>query len=211
MLDVVGRLLLMFSGDSAMSSVAPFQSHDLLLAMCDNATQGIILQNQLDEMNMYCIELAQLIAIAKNDNCTTLCVNFIRGLVSKIQEVHNKNQPPRPLAEIPGSYNPSSGNAYYFTECQNMKLVQETNRTMDYLMTGLKLMTHATSCSPKYQRVALDTCSYGSAQFMAIAMDSILFQDVKAEKILLHHCINIAMKGQTTFTMISLANFLSTF
>ena len=45
MLDVIGRLLLMFSGDSAMSSVAPFQSHELLLAMCDNATQGIILQN----------------------------------------------------------------------------------------------------------------------------------------------------------------------
>ena len=91
MLDVIGRLLLMFSGDSAMSSVAPFQSHDLLLSMCDNATQGIILQNQVDEMNMYCIELAQLIVVAKNDNCTTLCVNFIRGLVSKIQEVHKKN------------------------------------------------------------------------------------------------------------------------
>ena len=59
---------------------------------------------------------------------------------------------------------------------------------MDYLMTSLKLITHATSCSPKYQKVALDTCSYGYAQFMGIAMDSILFQEVKAEKILLHHC-----------------------
>ena len=84
MLDVIGWLLLMFSGDSAMSSVAPFQSHDLLLAMCDNATQGIILQNQVDEMNTYCIQLTQLIVIAKNNNCTTLCVNFIRGIVSKI-------------------------------------------------------------------------------------------------------------------------------
>ena len=65
MLDVIGQLLLMFSGDSAMSSVALFQSHDLLLSMCDNSTRGIILQNQVDEMNMYCIELAQLIAVAK--------------------------------------------------------------------------------------------------------------------------------------------------
>ena len=91
MLDVLGQLLLMFSGDSAMSSVAPFQSHDLLLSMCDNATQGIILQNQVDEMNTYIIELAQLIVVVKNDNCTTLRVNFIRGLVCKIQEVHQKN------------------------------------------------------------------------------------------------------------------------
>ena len=44
MLHVIGWLLLMFSGDSAMSSVAPFQSHDLLLSMCENASQGIVLQ-----------------------------------------------------------------------------------------------------------------------------------------------------------------------
>ena len=102
-----------------MSSVAPFQSYDLLLSMCDNATQGIILQNQVEEMSTYCIELAQLIVIGKKNNCTTLCVNFIRGLVCKIQEVHQNNRPPSPIYEIPGSYNPSSGTAYYFTESGN--------------------------------------------------------------------------------------------
>ena len=33
-LQMIAWLLLMFSGDSAMSSVAPFQSYDLLLSMC---------------------------------------------------------------------------------------------------------------------------------------------------------------------------------
>ena len=78
-------------------------------------------------------------------------------------------------------------------------------------MTALKLMTHATSCSPKYQNLALDTCFYGSVQFMGIHMVSILFQDVKAEKIHFHHFTSIAMKGQTTYTTILLANFLNTF
>ena len=72
-LHVIGRLLLLFSEDSAMSSVALFQSHDMLLSMCDNASQGIILQNQVKELNTYCIELAQLLVIGKNRNCTTLC------------------------------------------------------------------------------------------------------------------------------------------
>ena len=84
--------------------------------MCNNASQGIILQNQVEELNTYCIELAQLLVIGKNRNYTTLCVNFIRSLVGKIQEVHQNNRPPPPIAEIPGSYNPLSGTAYYFTE-----------------------------------------------------------------------------------------------
>ena len=99
-LHVIAQLLLMFSGDSAMSSVAPFQSHDLLLSMCDNATQSIILQNQVEEMNTYCIELTQLIVIGKENNCKTPCVNFVRGLVCKIQEVHQNNRPPPPIYEI---------------------------------------------------------------------------------------------------------------
>ena len=64
-LHIIARLLLMFSGDSARSSVTPFQSHDLLLSMCYNASQGIILQNQVEEMNMYCIELVQLIFLGE--------------------------------------------------------------------------------------------------------------------------------------------------
>ena len=119
MLHVIGRLLLMLSGDSAMSSFAPFQSHDLLLSMCENASQGIVLQNQVEEMKTDCIELTQLLVIGNSRNCTTLCVNFIRGLVGKIKEVHQNNRAPPPIAEIPGSYNPSTGTAYYFTESGN--------------------------------------------------------------------------------------------
>ena len=70
-------------------------------------------------MNTYCIELAQLIVIGKKNNCTQLCVKFIRSLVGKIQEVHENNRPPPRIAEIPGSYNPSSGTAYYLTESGN--------------------------------------------------------------------------------------------
>ena len=70
-------------------------------------------------MKMYCIELAQLIVLGPKHNCTVLCVNFIRSLVGKIQEVHENNRPSPPVTEILGSYNPSSGTVYYFTESGN--------------------------------------------------------------------------------------------
>ena len=40
-LRVIARILLMLSGDAAMSSVAPFKSHELLLLMCDHASVGL--------------------------------------------------------------------------------------------------------------------------------------------------------------------------
>ena len=217
-LHVIAWLLLMFSGDSAMSSDAPFQSHDLLLSMCDNAIQGIVLQNQVEEINMYCIELAQLIVLGKKNNCTTLCVNFITSLVHKIQEVYQKNRPHHQLLKFQDhtihlveQCTTSRRVETNYAECQNMKFVQDTRKTMHYLVTTLKWMTHATRGSPKCQNLDLDTCSYGSAQSMGTAMDFILFQGVKGEKILLHHCTSIAMKCQATYTTIFLANCLSTF
>ena len=169
-------------------------------------------------MNTYCIELAQLIVIGKKNNCTQLCAKFIRSLVGKIQEVHENNRPPPPIAEYQdhtthrvAQLTTSQRVETNYTECQNMKSMEETKIRIHYLMTTLKLMTHATNCSPQCQKLDLDTCFYGSAQFMGIAMDSILFQGVKAEKIHLHHCTSIAMKCQTTYTTILLANFLSTF
>ena len=118
-LRVIGRILLMLSGDAAMSSVAPFNSHDLLLLMCDHASVGLIVQKEVEEMKHYCIELAELLVLGQKHNCTALGVNFIRYLVHQIKEVHTRNRPTPEVNEIPGSYNPSSGTAYYFTESGN--------------------------------------------------------------------------------------------
>ena len=109
----------MLSGDAAMSSVAPFKLHDLLLLMCDHASAGLIVQKEVEEMKHYCIELAELLVLGQKHNCTALGVNFIRYLVHQIKEVHTRNHPTPEVNEIPGLYNPSSGTAYYFTESGN--------------------------------------------------------------------------------------------
>ena len=109
----------MLSGDAAMSSVAPFKLHDLLLLMCDHASAGLIVQKEVEEMKHYCIELAELLVLGQKHNCTALGVNFIRYLVHQIKEVHTRNCPTPEVNKIPGSYNPSSGTAYYFTESGN--------------------------------------------------------------------------------------------
>ena len=109
----------MLSGDAAMSSVAPFKSHDLLLLMCDNASAGLIAQTDVEEMKHDCMELAELLVLGQKHNCTALGVNFIRDLVQQIKEIHTRNWPTPEVNEIPGSYNPSSGTAYYFTDSGN--------------------------------------------------------------------------------------------
>ena len=109
----------MLSGDAAMSLVAPFKSHDLLLLMCDHAIMGLIVQKEVEEMKHYCIELAELLVLGQKHNCTALGVNFIGDLVQQIKEVHTRNWPTPEVNEIPGSYNSSTGTVYYFTESGN--------------------------------------------------------------------------------------------
>ena len=46
-------------------------------------------------------------------------MNFIRDLGQQIKEVHTRNHLTPEVNEIPGSYNPSGGTAYYFTESGN--------------------------------------------------------------------------------------------
>ena len=118
-LQVTGRILLMLSGDAAMSSVAPFKLHDLLLLMCDHASAGLIVQKEVEEMKYYCIELAELLVLGQKHNCTSLGVNVIRDLVQQIKEVHTETAHTPEVNEISGSYNPSGGTAYYFTESGN--------------------------------------------------------------------------------------------
>ena len=177
LLHVLARLYYMLSGDAAMSSVVPFDSHKLLERCCNAAFQGQPTAKDFHELKTYCVELAQLIIFGYTHRCQQFVKDFCQCLVADINAVHDKNRPCPPINPVPNSYNPSSGrhitSHHLVCNCanyQNMKCVHKTRRRMKILMIFQKWIKHVGKCFLRCQEVALDTCSYGSAQYMGIAM-----------------------------------------
>ena len=112
-INVLARLFLMFYGDAAMSSVAPFPCHDLLNVCCDDALNNTLNDGDVQNLKKYSIELAQL--LCQKHNCTHFGGDFCRCLMRKIKYVHKHNRPAPEVKVIPNTYDPSSGCAYYFT------------------------------------------------------------------------------------------------
>ena len=67
----------------ALSSVLPFDWHDLLLSICSDVMTGIFNQKKLAEMKTYSIEFSQLITLSEHHNCTALVVNLPDSLLRK--------------------------------------------------------------------------------------------------------------------------------
>ena len=215
-LQCIMHILYMLSGDAALSSVVPFNSHDLLLSICNNAVTGIFNQKKLAEMKTYSIGFSQLITLSEHHNCTALVVNFARCLVEKVNEVHINNRPEPIIRQIPyhtthqqelciTSHNLMNNSGRY----PNMKYVKGTSNTIPHMLTGLWWMVHATSCSQKYQQGGMDTCSYGCTPFMAIVMVSTLLLVGRGAKIHFLPCSNTVKKCLSISTMILHANYLS--
>ena len=107
------RLLYLMSGDSAISNVFPFQFHEHLLGVCDSLEKGHYADFALQEMKKYGVEIAEVLCTATDENLA-LSLAFIRGLVSQVKDLHSCDRPTQGISQIPGSYNPAGGSAYYF-------------------------------------------------------------------------------------------------
>lgn len=113
------KLLNLLSGDSNMSSVLPFESHAEFLSAATALEMGPLdegeAQKLLDPFNYVCKELGLLFFMANKHDEITLVTSFVRRLIEQIHSVHEKDRPTPPARRIPGTYNPPSGTAYYFT------------------------------------------------------------------------------------------------
>ena len=115
-LQSIPQILYMLSRDAALSTVVPFNGHDLLFSIWSDAMTGIFNHKELAEMKTYWIEFSQLITLSQHHNYTAVIVNFARCLVEKVNEVHMNNRPKPTIRQIPNSYDPSTGTVYYFTQ-----------------------------------------------------------------------------------------------
>ena len=114
MLKWMGRLLHMLSGDAALSSVLPFAGYNHFVT----ASTGNYDENQLTQLKEYNYEIAQLLLLSEGDNSMTVVTDFLEYeyMLEKLDAIHSVNRkPPPPAQEIPGTHNPPSGVAYYFS------------------------------------------------------------------------------------------------
>ena len=54
--------------------------------------------------------------MSSTHNTLEMSTNFIEYIIEKIELVHSVNNPVQQAEEIPNSYYPPGGTAYYFTE-----------------------------------------------------------------------------------------------
>ena len=116
----MAKVIIMLSGDSPMLSVLPFRSHDCLRRIINSIVTTNTLGPHFDEMKKYSREITSLLTAAMEQNSVPIVVSFLIHLVNRIEHLHNsKNRPTPPVDEIPNSYDPRKGVAYYFTESDN--------------------------------------------------------------------------------------------
>ena len=120
----IAKLMHLLSSDAAILSVVPFQSHDVIREICNLITSGDPVPSTLMyQMKKFSKELADLFLLAGEYDIHTMICEFVLYLVQRVVSTHAQDAAPAPPAPIPGSYNPESGVAYYFTRsgCQLRK------------------------------------------------------------------------------------------
>ena len=141
MLHVLARLYYILSGDAAMSTVAPFNCHDLLQVCYDCSLVGQPSEKDLQELKTYCVELVQLIIFGMTHKCQQFVKDFCKCLVDEVKRVHENNGPspavnpvlivttPQVLQHIISHHLVCS-----YMNYQDMKSVQMTKKKIPTLM-----------------------------------------------------------------------------
>ena len=207
------KFLIMLAGDSPMSSVLPFRSHQVIRDIIQSMVTTRTLCPKVVELKKYSCELRHLFQAAIQTNIIGVIVSFVLQLINRIEYLHNtKNRPTPDIEEIPNSYNPSKGIAYYFTPSGNqirkMPGYEEVGGKKNY-DDPQKLMVHARKIIQVYHMEDLGTYFYGSVQYMVIVMVSISSLEGKEERIPFLHCSSTSLKHQKNCSMTMPVNYMN--
>ena len=116
-LYAMGQFLYLLSGVPAFSTALPFRSHNIVRrAIQEMKTHGYMQETTRLELNKYSTECEKLLHMSSTHNTLEMSTNFIEYIIEKIELVHSVNNPVQQAEEIPNSYYPPGGTAYYFTE-----------------------------------------------------------------------------------------------
>ena len=108
---------LLLKQDAALSQFFPFRYHDHLnecLAAVEASSDGA--STLIKGVELYDCAMADLLFASTESDNPEVVVIFLRELLQSVLKIHELDRPAAPANPIPGTYNPPSGVAYYFTE-----------------------------------------------------------------------------------------------
>ena len=157
----MANLLLLLTGDAAISTVVPFTYHYHILQTCSAIRNEIGIEKKLQDMKEYGVELSNLLECSIRHGFTNKSIAFVEYLIDQAIIVHIRDINTEVPSENVKPYNPESGTAYYFTPTghqirkQPMYRIDQEKRNYDNLPTVDDV------CAKKFPNV-----SYGGFGYM---------------------------------------------
>ena len=118
-LKVQAELLHQLSSEYQIELVLLFRAFDLVLGICDKLEQNEECTNEVVQMRKYNTQISDLILLSIKNSCTEVISPFFWYLIEKINGIRYGDPHLTPVQEIPGSYDPRNGAAYYFSPSGN--------------------------------------------------------------------------------------------
>ena len=111
-------------------------------------SQGICIDEHLQTISEFCPWFSKLldIAIACGEEAE-ICLMLL-GIIQSVVDIHSADRETIPVEEVPNSYDPSSGVAYYFTSSGN-----QVRKLPNYNVVNEKPAKDKEMCSKKYPKV----------------------------------------------------------
>ena len=114
------KVLLMMSGDPPLLSVFPFRSHQCIRDVIQSMITRGEIGEKMFELKKYNRDLVNLFLSAIENNQVPVIVSWITYIITRIEHLHHsRNRAAPDVQEIPNSYDPRKGVAFYFTPSGN--------------------------------------------------------------------------------------------
>lgn len=118
-IKAMARFLYLVSGDAALSTVAPFGSHEVITKACDDSINGQCSAATMNDLRKWSTEIGELLVEAERSGSpieVEMVANFATHIIKRVVDIHGQDRPaPQPVRQV-GTYDPRTGTAYYFTE-----------------------------------------------------------------------------------------------
>ena len=128
LLTSLARLMKLLSSEAAVEAIMPYRHIEEICEILDTFSN-------IDKLQIIsCVEVYEVVLLGAESQFRSHIRDFLHGIACSILKIHSAdNQTPTPEA-IPGTYDPSSGVAYYFSPSG-----EQVRKLPEYLLKGKKL------------------------------------------------------------------------
>ena len=118
-IDICAEFLHSLSGDEAIESVIPQRCVQVLEEIFQKLERSENCSEQFALMRRYNCQIPDLFWISSGVGKVDEVITFLKYLIKRVKDIHSLDPPRTEVKEIPNSYDPRIGTAYYFSEKGN--------------------------------------------------------------------------------------------